>query len=536
MTYFGKYPASGNDQVVGLAWTTILSLAQTWNHTEDNFGVWDIEIQNNGARDVTGLEFRHSIDMTNYSAYPDISDDAALAIVPYLTAGSKVRLRLFIPVGILRIRATTSAADGAILTYFERSEVSYYGATVDGKSISELLAAGAVAPVSALGVASMPYKSLMTLTHEYGLEDMYFNTNVVNAGAITHEDDLSAAELSVTIADTDAAHMQSKERFRFQLGSEMVFKFEFLMGAGLEDNTKKIGIFDNLDGFFLEQNRDAASTLQFGMRTSTGGAGAVDTLIDQDDWNIDTLQGSGKSGKTLDIEQVQQMFIRFGGQAGYVEFGFFIDGVMCVAHREYIGNGQDVPLASWLTLPVAALIFNTDTLADPTELYVFSWSAGAYGDVSRHNPVRVAATMGVTPTALGATDIAVLAVRPKDGTNYVLGGVAPRGGSLLAEANAKYYWRLVVGGVVGGGWGAAVDLSTGRSEYVTDNVAVVGGVEMANGVGVGHVMLPEFDVKEVLAARGDMLIGDPPENIALEIYAIDALNLYACLDVVELMS
>lgn len=536
ITYYGSYPQSGVAGTVGTTLAIILPLAQTSGQLtiEDNFGVWDLEIINSGVRDVAEIQFRHSMDFITYSAYPDISDAMAAALVPLLKAGMTLKLRLYIPIGHMRIYAKTVAADGEILVKYERVEISYTEPVANGTKLSTLIASSSSGGGAALGKAIMPFKELYSTTHEKGLEPIDFYTNVVGTGTVTHEDDISAADLAVAVAIDDVAHMQSKEHFKFQLGSEMVFKFEFLMGAGQKDVMKKVGVFNALDGFYLLQNDDAASTLQFVMRTSTGGAGAVNTAIDQDDWNVDILDGTGQSGETLDIEAVQQMFIRFGGQAGYVEFGFFIDGDMCIAHRLYIGNNQALPLASWLTLPLAALIIATDVPAGVDHLFMFSWFAGGYGDVKRKG-CRVAATTGVVPKELGIAGIAVLAVRGKNGSNYELGSVAPKGGCIMAEAEGMYYWRIVVGGAINAGWAAAADLSSGRSESVEDNVAVGNGIEIANGVGAGVTILPEFNMAEVLAAHPAFLVGEDPGCVALEVTAINQLNAYLCFDVLELM-
>ena len=534
ITYFGTYPASGSDQVVGTSLTTILSLAQQWNPIEDNFGVWDLEIQNNGARDITEIQFRHSIDNISYAAYLDISDAAAAAMVPLLAAGMKLKLRLFIPVGTLRVQAKSTAADGAVLTLFERSEVSYSEPIVNGTKLSTLIASSSSSSASSLGVASLPLKELFSTTHEKGLEPLFFRTAVVNAGTATHEDDLSAADLAVTIANTDSALLRSKERFKLQLGGEMVFKFEFLMGAGQENTQKCVGIFDDLDGFFFRQDDDAASILQFVMRTSTAGGAGVDTPVAQTAWNVDFLDGTGPSGKTLAIANVQQMYIRFAGQASYVEFGFLIDGIDCIAHRFYAGNGQALPLASWLSLPLSAYILNSGVAAAIDSLYVFSWFAGGYGDIKR-NGVRISAPGSTTAIALAATGVSVMAVRSKDGGNYELGGVAPKGGTILSEAGARYRWRIIIGGTIVGGWGMLVtDLSSARSEVNYDNTAVTGGYVVASGIGMGQTQLPELELDEVLAAWPGINAAARPDNVALEITAIDAMNSFICFDVLEL--
>jgi len=535
LSYYGKFPADGTNTTVSTAWTDILLLVQQWLHTEENFGVWDLWIRNTGARDVTDIRFHHAMDLTTYGTYIEVPDVLANQLIPKLAAGESIKIRTFIPPGRLRIQAKTSAADGTMAVWFERSEVSYDGLLVDGLPLSPLPgSAGAV-----YGEKVVAPFALFEETHEQDLLPILFHTLAVNAGAMTHDDDLSAAALAVTIADTDCYLVQSKERFKFQTGKERVVEIDFMMTVGEENISSRVGLFDDNDGFFFVQDDDAASTLKFVRRSNATGA-VVDTEYDQDDWNLDTLDSLGPSGVTLDVTDINRLFIRFGGDAGWVEFGFTIGGEVIIAHRVYVGNLVAFPLASWVTLPLAADILNDGGSVAVAVTYIFAWYVGTYGANAKPEGTRVSVNNGLVATALLAGAYSVLAARLKDGGNYVYGGLKPQGGTILCEDIAAYRWRLVVNAAPGGAPLAyGNDSTSGRSEWDVDNAGLAAGAPelvVASGYGRGPMRLPELNEDVLKAFCGlDPTVAADIGQIALELCAIDPMNAYLSLDYKEYM-
>ncbi|MCK5016364.1 MAG: hypothetical protein KAS32_04755, partial [Candidatus Peribacteraceae bacterium] len=125
------------------------------------------------------------------------------------------------------------------------------------------------------------------------------------------------------------------------------------------------GYFETSNGLFLEQD---TSGIRFVRRTNTSGS-IVDNQIEQADWNLDTFDGNGPSGVTLDVTKTQILVIDFQWLgSGRVRFGFDVGGKLVYAHEIINSNVLALPYMSTPSLPIRYEITNTGATAGTNTL------------------------------------------------------------------------------------------------------------------------------------------------------------------------
>jgi len=531
-TPYTRYPTSGSTTVT-TSWTSILPISMPYIYGEDNFGAIHVLLENTGTGNISSLRFRHSFDGSTYSEYFLITDAQAAALASLLSASSKLSLLLYVPMGSFKIEAKTATGNTTVVAHWERAEVTFNKIMVNGMYLDDYLSSAGVAEEETDeyngDMVNAPY-TLFEDTHEKDLLPLKFIQAVVNNGTITFNDDRSCAELNITTTDTDSAMLRSKETFKFQPGKTRVAMIDFCLSRGSALNNVKeyVGMFNDNDGFMLYRDGGATTPINFVVRSSVSGA-AVDTATGQTAWNVDPFDGTGPSGKTLDLGKLQTLYIEYGNTAGWVKFGFVIDGKIYIAHKQFVGNTEDTPITSWLSLPITSYILNDGGTAAGHTLEVYNYCIMSRGASNKPEGTRISYTSGNTAIALNVNDVRVLCVRPLGASNYMYGSVKPQGGTILCR-NAKFAWRMIVDATLAGA-PAWANSSTNRSQHGMDNVAVPSGYVVASGFGYDHCQLPELD-DEILKAYVD---GTTPEIIALEITALDPLNMYATFDYKEYM-
>lgn len=205
---------------------------------------------------------------------------------------------------------------------------------------------------------------LFSTQTQYDLDPLVMEGGATGTGsAPSHSSDTRMAALTVA-AGTGTSFFQSYQYWPYQPGKSQLVEATFVLGAGVAAATVDIGYFDAANGIFLRQN--GASGLQWVRRTSTSG-GVVNDAIDQADWNLDTLDGNGPSGITVDETKSQILVIDLQFLSmGRVRVGFDIGGEYVYAHEFNSANSLAVPYMQTATLPVQALVTATATAGDKT--------------------------------------------------------------------------------------------------------------------------------------------------------------------------
>ena len=203
--------------------------------------------------------------------------------------------------------------------------------------------------------------NLIEITHVNGLNDQRETRSTSGTGAITMNANAPIQNMSVT-TNLDSAISQSRVRGYYQPGKSTQI---FITGVLNQDTngsgvSARLGFYDDDDGIYFEHRGDGADgSMYVVLRTSSSGS-VVNTEVEQDDWNIDKMDGSGPSGVTMDPSKTLIYTIDFEWLGvGKVRTGLVINGTFFYVHDFLNSNIQVLPYMNLATQPLRAEIVST---------------------------------------------------------------------------------------------------------------------------------------------------------------------------------
>ena len=194
-------------------------------------------------------------------------------------------------------------------------------------------------------------------------QNTLFNSTTANGGSVTYTANKSTVNLNVTEAASSKTVRQSNRVMSYQPGKSLLIFNTFVMNTPIANLKQKIGLFDANNGIFFTAD---GATLKIVRRTYTSGA-AVDTEVNQSDWNGDKLNGTGASGFTLDPAKSNILFIDIEWLGvGSVRVGFVINGQLITSHTFYNANNLTTVYMQTANLPIRYEIERAGTLTAGT--------------------------------------------------------------------------------------------------------------------------------------------------------------------------
>jgi hypothetical protein len=276
----------------------------------------------------------------------------------------------------------------------------------------------------------------------YDLQPLIYEPLTSANGTIAHDATNRCATISLASASSgEETYMQSFSHYRYQAGRGQEI---FLTGAAhnLTANTEAFWRYGDGDNAIEYATNGTLLGSKFTVRSNTDSG---DVPVTSANWNIDPLDGSGPSKRTLDptktqiaIFDVQALYV------GRVRCGFDLDGEIIWAHEFYHANNIAVPYIQTANLPISAGIRATDDGASGDMRFVCSCV------LSRGGQERIAgydfAVNGSVTAASGARTH-LLSIRPKTTFNSITNRVefVLEDIEVLVTGNSPVYWELVLG-------------------------------------------------------------------------------------------
>lgn len=232
--------------------------------------------------------------------------------------------------------------------------------------------------------------------------DPQFDTSTATGGATTHLPNESSVSMAVTTASGSEVVRQSYRVFPYQPGKSLLLLATFVMNTAKTNLRQRVGYFSTQNGVFLQLNN---SEVSFVLRSYAGGSVDESRAITQANWNGDKLDGTGKSGYTLDLTKSQILFMDFEWLGvGSVRCGFVIEGKFIVAHTFHNSNLYNAVYMTTAILPVRYEITNTGVTASSSTLKQICSSVvseGGYEKVVLDSVIRRTTSLGsITTTFL----------------------------------------------------------------------------------------------------------------------------------------
>lgn len=322
--------------------------------------------------------------------------------------------------------------------------------------------------------------NVFDMQFNYNIQPLFFEESATGGGDVTHIAASSAARLTTGgTTDGDGVIFQTRQYFRYQPGKSQFAVFTCILGAKTANVRKRIGYFDAENGFFFEQD---GSNLKVIRRTKTSGS-VVDTAVNKSVWNLDILDGSGKSGKTLDETKDNIYVIDFQWLgAGRIRFGFDFGGQITYCHQIKYANTDTVPFTVTGNLPFRAEIFNTDTAAGAT---TYDFTCVAIASEGGFNPLGIPGStqsIALRNVTTGNDPLPIISIRPRTSFNAITyrGLIIPKAFEIMSEDTTIRY-EIVLNGSLTGAAFADVDTTNSGVQVDVAATAITGGLIVDSG-------------------------------------------------------
>ena len=374
--------------------------------------------------------------------------------------------------------------------------------------------------------------TLFDSSHRYRDNGLWNTLDTIGGTAVFSANE-GLVNLNVTSTGGSQVLRETAKVFSYQPGKSLLVFNTFVMAPAQTGLRQRVGYYGTDNGIYI-QLRD--NILSFVERSSVTGL-VTESIVPQAVWNVDTLDGNGPSGITLDITKAQILFmdIEWLGE-GTVRLGFVIDGVFILCHRFNHANLITSTYITTASLPLRYEITNEGTATATTLKQVCS-TVISEGGYELRGAQQAIGTPITTPKtfAVAGTYYPMVGIRLKSTALDAI--VITTAVSLLGLGNGKNYaWRIVQSAITtGGSWvSAGVDSSV---EYNLTGTSVTGGRILAQGyVNSSNQGSPSINIlKEAIFAsqlERNTFTGTPFE-LVIEM-AIDAiggtLGAYASVD------
>ena len=261
----------------------------------------------------------------------------------------------------------------------------------------------------------------------------------------SHSTNTATTTISVSATTAGTRVRQTKMRFNYQPGKSQLILLTGILGTGESGITQRIGLYDDDNGLFFNCED---GTFKITVRTKTSGS-AVDTDVAQSSFNLDKLDGTGKSGVTLDLTKTNIFLIDYEWLGvGRVRFGVVVDGIIYYCHQVLNANNLTTVYMSTPNLPLRYEISNDGTGGASSLEHICS-TVISEGGVSKNGIVRYVSTNGTHVDANAADTIyAIVGIRLK--TTCLSASILINNISMLAETNDDFEWILYLNPTVAG--------------------------------------------------------------------------------------
>ncbi len=219
-----------------------------------------------------------------------------------------------------------------------------------------------------------------------------------------------AVQLQIGSGASDEIQRQSRQTFPYYAGNESVLKFGYY--ADLQEGAVfEYGIGNDNDRIVWVIKNDTAAVA---FRSSASGT-PVDTIFNQEDWNIDTMDGQGESGIHIDWSLGQMLSIRFAwyGWSGIL-WSVKLGRKLYPVHYHQAGNRTNLPLLGNPSLPIIKHLYNTQATAGTSTVktHGLHYSVDGSDPVNRPGFSRSTFRQEFSVTS-NANPYVILALRPK---------------------------------------------------------------------------------------------------------------------------
>jgi hypothetical protein len=330
-------------------------------------------------------------------------------------------------------------------------------------------------------------------------QPLFWDEEIGGSATSTHSSTDADVEMTVTANANDYVIRQTKQRFNYQPGkSQLVFfTFQSPQVSGVDC---RMGLFDGIIGTPKTPNNGIFFECNGSLSWNIAKNGSIAETVTQSNWNVDPLDGTGRSGITLDMTATLIGILDFEWLGvGRVRVGFVIDGLVYYCH--YFNHANDSTFTSVYmstpNLPVRYTI-ETDGTNGSTLKHICS-SVISEGGIEKTGILRTVDTGNTYLTTLNTgNSYALIGIRLKAAYNDVT--IIPEGLSIFLGTNDSFKWELHLNPTVAGTF-TYNDLTNSAVQYAVGgniNTISANGIVIASGGGSTSTRQSDSDLQTAL--------------------------------------
>jgi len=306
--------------------------------------------------------------------------------------------------------------------------------------------------------------------------DNQFDTSTATGGTTTYLPNESTVQMNVTTTSGSEVVRQTFRSFPYQPGKGLTVLATFLFGEAKTNLRQRVGYFNEDNGVFLQRNADVSFVLRSSSLPTPGTPSDVRT-VPRAEWNVDPMDGTGPSGRTLDLTKTQILYMDFEWLGvGDVRCGFFVDGQPQICHIFHNDNIQTAVYMTTAILPVRYEITNTGTTASASALKQICSSVISMGGYEQTSSEHVASRT-TKLTGFSTTFVPLISVRLAAGRE---GAVVLVSRAQVMPTVTQYYEVVLLKNATLTGASYVPVISDSNVEYDQTATALTGGEVMTH--------------------------------------------------------
>jgi len=375
--------------------------------------------------------------------------------------------------------------------------------------------------------------TLFDSSHRYRDNGLWSTSNTSNTTIVFSENE-GLVNLNVDTTANSEIIRETTKVFSYQPGKSLLIFTTVVFESPKTNLRQRVGYYGANNGMYLEQTN---STINFVERSHVTGS-MVETRIAQANWNIDKMDGTGPSGRTLDLTKAQILWMDVEWLGlGSVRMGFVIDGEFVLCHTFHHANLITSTYITTASLPLRYEIKNTGVTTSNSTMKQICSSVISEGGYELRGLQQVVGTPITAPTDLPTAGVfyPIVSIRLKSSPNRLDAIVILTALSLLGITNNAFYnWQVRASATTSGGTWVSAGVNS-AVEYNITGTGTTGGRILASGfAGATNQSAAPIDIlKEALfkfQLERDGLTGTPYELTLVAASSANGADIYASMD------
>lgn len=294
-----------------------------------------------------------------------------------------------------------------------------------------------------------------------------WNETVAGSASSTHLANESSVAMTVT-ASGDSVLRRTRKIFPYLPGKSLL-AYQSFVGAPLQNGlVQEVGYFSNENGIIL---RASGTTLQFAIRSHATGS-TVETVVNQDAWNIDTAEWLDFSKANIFVCDLEWLGV------GRVRTGFIVDGEYRYCHEFLHANNISSVYMTTATLPLSYRIAANAAVSGATMKQICSSVMSEAGYEPTGPIYSISPSIASIPNVSGERIVAGIRMASGRTDNVVF----PAKIDLVTEDNTTIQWKLRRNPTVSGFSWAAASNGRGNVQVTSSGTIVSGGTIIDSGL------------------------------------------------------